>query len=155
MFSKLLKSRRLYEPKSEIRVCLVGYLKFKIVSVIKKNNLIFYSNPNFIGSSCQTDIRACSRVSCLNNGNCSDYNGTFICTCPTNYYGVYCENLNDLCKTKNCSQQGNCFLNKTTNMAQCKLIKNNYFRVYGFCTQQKKVTGIGVCTKLQDFLRKS
>ena len=57
---------------------------------------------NFMGKSCQTDLRLCMRWNtCLNNATCLNLNSTSF-ECPSNglYYGKYCENRIDLCEKK-------------------------------------------------------
>ena len=48
--------------------------------------------------------------SCLNNGTCISQvdNATFECHCQHTYYGINCENQEDICANKTCSSNGYC-----------------------------------------------
>ena len=78
--------------------------------------------PFFIGASCQTDSRPCSKSPCLNNGTClNKLNVTisFECQCQQGYFGVYCENRVDLCQNVTCSLHGHCYVVGMTPYCKC------------------------------------
>ena len=78
---------------------------------------------NFIGKSCQTDSRPCSRNTCLNNGTCINVNNSsFQCECNSNFNGTFCENRINICEHVTCSSNGYCFIKD--NVAQCKCFIN-------------------------------
>ena len=77
---------------------------------------------HFIGSSCQTDSRPCSKYPCLNNGTCLNTNineTEFECKCKNNFYGLYCENKIDLCQNQTCSNNGRCIMNNSLTTCKC------------------------------------
>ena len=78
---------------------------------------------NFIGESCQTDIRPCYKYPCLNNGTCIDLNSvngtSFQCQCQKNYFGVNCENEFNICQNQSCSANGRCANNQGTPTCIC------------------------------------
>ena len=80
----------------------------------------------YTGAACETDMRACSTVSCLNGGTCLDnlIDYSFTCDCMDAYYGTYCENQEDLCANVTCSNQGYCTM--TNGTVVCKCFKNYY-----------------------------
>ena len=78
---------------------------------------------NFIGKSCQTDSRPCSRNRCLNNGTCINVNNSsFQCECNVNFNGTFCENRINICENVTCSNNGYCFIKE--NLPQCKCFIN-------------------------------
>jgi hypothetical protein len=46
------------------------------------------------------------------------------CKCKKTYFGDHCENREDICKQRNCSGHGYCFINQTTQDSQCKCFKD-------------------------------
>ncbi len=69
----------------------------------------------FYGSSCQSDIRPCSRGGlCINNGTCvdiinlTDQKYDFECQCENMFEGRHCENVKDVCRNETCSNNGYC-----------------------------------------------
>jgi hypothetical protein len=46
------------------------------------------------------------------------------CKCKKTYFGEHCENREDICKQRNCSGHGYCFINQTTQDSQCKCFIN-------------------------------
>ena len=87
-----------------------------------ESQLVCECNENFTGKYCQTDIRPCSSIFCLNNGTCmSVLNETsFACECSKDFYGLRCENQINICSNRTCSLSGYCFVNATTKLSQCK-----------------------------------
>jgi hypothetical protein len=87
-------------------------------------NYLCECNSNFMGKSCQTDVRPCNRWNpCLNNATCLNLNSTsFECKCPSNglYYGEYCENQINLCENVTCSSNGYCYLLQNQTQTKCK-----------------------------------
>ena len=83
---------------------------------------------NFVGTSCQNDVRPCSKHPCLNNGTCMNVNTngslSFNCDCQSQYYGVFCEDKVNLCENINCSSHGYCWTSEK--QAQCKCFINYY-----------------------------
>jgi hypothetical protein len=81
-------------------------------------------NENFMGKSCQTDVRPCSQSNkCLNNGTCINSQDLISssCQCPEGipFYGQYCENLRDLCENMTCSSHGYCIQNLSETKCKC------------------------------------
>jgi hypothetical protein len=83
------------------------------------------------GGSCQSDLRPCSSKSiCINNSTCKNIkldNKTdsfgnplysFECTCSAHYFGDHCENKENVCLNKTCSDKGLCV--DTNNEPKCK-----------------------------------
>jgi len=89
---------------------------------LKLKEFICKCNTNFIGPSCQKDIRPCSSMPCMNNGTCiKEQNGTneFRCECQKSLYeGRYCEKRVNLCENRTCSMNGICW--NVTNSVYCK-----------------------------------
>ena len=100
-------------------------------------------DPDFSGSSCQTDQRPCSNEPCLHFKQCKDiYNGTsinpangaimnvysgFECICQDYYYGQRCEKKVNLCENETCSGNGICQVNHENNTISCKCFGINSF----------------------------
>ena len=80
--------------------------------------------PYFSGSSCQNDVRPCSRYSCLNYGLCINMNSSFQCDCPVNFNGIFCEHEVNVCANYTCSGNGYCVKNGT--MPACKCFQTFY-----------------------------
>lgn len=48
----------------------------------------------YLGPTCSRNIKdSCTYNQCLNNGSCTDINGTFFCTCLPGFSGRSCENV--------------------------------------------------------------
>ena len=78
-------------------------------------------NSGFMGKSCQTDQRPCSRTKCLNNGTCINLNDTsYECKCSNEvFFGEFCQYKTNLCENRTCTMNGNCFLNNTESYCKC------------------------------------
>lgn len=61
-------------------------------------------------------------LQCANGGTCiKNLNGSFNCSCPKNYSGLYCEVL-DICSLKPCKNNGHCMFNPPSNFkCECGL----------------------------------
>ena len=83
---------------------------------------------NFVGTSCQSDVRPCSKYPCLNNGTCINVDTndllSFKCECQYPYYGVFCEVKGNLCENITCSSHGYCWADEK--QAQCKCFIDFY-----------------------------
>ena len=57
-----------------------------------KNLILSHCASGFTGSVCNQSVSACYPNPCLNNGTCLvGANGSFMCLCPSNYFGANCE----------------------------------------------------------------
>lgn len=76
----------------------------------------------FEGDSCQIDTRPCSYTACLYGATCSNIftsNSTsFECICAGPFYGVYCENMIDLCQNVSCGR-GQCRVSSVNATTSC------------------------------------
>ena len=67
-------------------------------------------------------VDICDPNPCKNNGLCNskivNYLQTFECLCPEQYYGDYCEKVQDSCRTRECYNGGSCLELNTTH-AEC------------------------------------
>ena len=84
---------------------------------------------NFLGTSCQFDIRPCSMFPCMNNATClniDNLNGSFSfeCKCQTGFYGVYCEKEPNICENVTCNSNGYCY--NDGGERACKCLINFY-----------------------------
>ena len=78
-------------------------------------------NTGFLGKSCQTDERPCSRSQCLNNGTCLNLNETmYECRCSSGiFYGEFCQYKKNICENTTCSQNGYCLVNEVSSYCKC------------------------------------
>ena len=79
-------------------------------------------NSGFMGRSCQTDQKPCSKAKCLNNGTCLNVNNdtSYQCQCSSEiFYGEYCQYRKNLCEKRICSMNGNCLANHTESYCKC------------------------------------
>jgi hypothetical protein len=112
------------QSNSDISACLANCSNHGVCKLSANQTYICECNENYIGKSCQTDKRPCSRSNkCRNNGTC--INSLDItsssCQCPENglIYGKYCENMRNLCENVTCSSRGNCIQNQTDTQCKC------------------------------------
>ena len=78
-------------------------------------------NTGFLGKSCQTDERPCSRSQCLNNGTCLNLNETmYECRCSSGiFYGKFCQYKKNICENTTCSQNGYCLVKEVSSYCKC------------------------------------
>jgi hypothetical protein len=105
--------------------CLANCSNNGYCSVNTASKVVCTCLNGYSGSSCQTNLRPCSKGPCLNNGTClEDYDQTsgdfsYNCSCALTYYGVYCQNQIDICANKSCSGNGRCVVNGSLAQCQC------------------------------------
>ena len=58
------------------------------------------------GDRCELDINECNDNPCMNGGNCTNYNGSYLCDCTLGYDGTNCTNAN--CSHNQCENGGTC-----------------------------------------------
>ena len=93
--------------------------------------------PFYTGDNCEIDLRPCSNIACLNQGNCINNNKTldqiinnktlingsigdsFKCLCIYPYTGRQCELKINVCENETCSGNGYCFDNSSQPTCQC------------------------------------
>lgn len=92
-----------------------------IVTLGLRNDPICACDSNFVGVSCDTDIRACSYNPCINNSTCLEdsLSGNYTCECLPNFYGTRCENEIDLCANVTCSNHGTCQVSNNSTKCKC------------------------------------
>ena len=90
------------------------------------NKYICECQDDYIGASCQINIRPCTYFPCLNDGICNEYeidnHFYFNCTCPQKFSGDRCElfSIDKLCENVTCSSKGVCEINQTSLETRCK-----------------------------------
>jgi hypothetical protein len=109
----------------DLSACLANCSNQGICTLNSAQKFVCQCNQYKTGSSCQIDTRPCITNPCLNNGTCYNINNetSFQCSCQSNiFYGVYCENMADLCKNSTIcfNNQGYCIMNGTQAMCKCK-----------------------------------
>ena len=75
----------------------------QLESVNKRFNNTLYDLLICKGPYCQTQINNCINNACANNATCVNGINTYICTCPTGYYGQYCQIPLNPCQNNPCS----------------------------------------------------
>ena len=70
------------------------------------------SNATTVGYNCSISSTACDSLQpCQNHGNCTNINTTssgFDCSCPTGFFGTYCQLDHRPCQTGTCWNNGTC-----------------------------------------------
>jgi hypothetical protein len=107
----------------DLNGCLANCTNNGRCVINSKERLVCVCNQNFAGSSCDLNIKACSKNPCLNYGECIEMsNSSYKCDCKQNFFGANCESKIDLCLNETCSGHGVCFDNSSA--ASCKCFDN-------------------------------
>ena len=66
------------------------------------------------GPDCNLRISSCVSVPCLNGGICRDNVNSYGFTCLflPGFIGLYCEQVDDVCKSNPCRNGASCYTNK-------------------------------------------
>ncbi|XP_067942755.1 fibropellin-1-like [Watersipora subatra] len=68
-------------------------------------------SPGYTGRNCALQIDPCVNITCKNGGTCLGLSTKlFICSCPSGYSGIYCEEDLSVCNTRQpCGELATCF----------------------------------------------
>lgn len=103
-----------------------------LVSKIFIDRVIFVYR--YRGVNCEINIDECLNNPCLNNGECFDNYGGYICQCPMGFEGQNCEfNVNE-CLSSPCNNGGSCIDDVGTYHCNCLSgYTGRHCELHGFC----------------------
>lgn len=111
------------ESKIDLTSCLSNCSNNGLCKVDSNFNFICECFLHFSGNDCSKDLRLCSKLQCMNDGNCSNViigsNYDFECNCSKTYNGKRCQNIVNLCQNRTCNNQGLCQINSTEAICVC------------------------------------
>ncbi|CAF0982934.1 unnamed protein product [Brachionus calyciflorus] len=121
------KINEILKSKSDITDCMKNCSGNGICKAT--HDLKFYCDcfDNYVGLSCQIDIRPCSSNPCRNNGICLNdlENKTYFCDCFNDiFYGRNCELKKDICENETCSNNGVCYDYQNEPKCKCFALYN-------------------------------